>query len=107
MNEIQIVKGKIKIYGKDQGKIRDLLEYYENAKADQETEIQREKNTIARLEEIFNWQKKESKNQIDIFQKDLNRKIKIIGMIKSCLPEEKIEEPNIPENPKEPIEVKI
>ena len=97
MNEIQIVKGKIKSYGKDLGKIKELLEYYETAKVDQEREMQIERNTIKRLEDIFNWQKKEHKNQIKHFQKDLDRKIKIIVMVKSCLPEEKIEVPKIPE----------
>lgn len=97
MNEIQIVKGKIKSYGKDEGKIRELLEHYEMAKVDQEREMQIERNTIARLEEIFKWQQKEHKNQIKHFQKDLDRKIKIIAMIKPLLPEEKIEVPDIPE----------
>ncbi len=97
MNEIQIVKGKIKKYGKDQGKIKELLEHYEMVKVDQEHEMQIEHNTIKRLEDIFKWQQKEHKNQIKHFQKDLDRKIKIIGMIKSCLPEKKIEVPKIPE----------
>ena len=99
MNEIQIVKGKIKLYGKDTGKIQELLDHYEKAKIDQEQEMQIENNTIARLEEIFNWQKKQHEKQIKHFQKDIDRKVKIIGMIKTCLPEEIIE------IPKEEIEV--